>query len=70
MKTVSNTAPRQVITCCVQFNGALVQQHYIHTDIMFNITYKLTVAHLYLHSAHRIFCNGVPVTLCFQYMCL
>jgi hypothetical protein len=30
MKTSSNTPPRHIITC-VQFNGALVQQHYRKT---------------------------------------
>jgi hypothetical protein len=32
MKTVSNTAPRHVITCGVHFNGALVNQHYIQAN--------------------------------------
>ena len=27
-KTSSNTAPRHITTCCVQFNGAFVQQSY------------------------------------------
>jgi hypothetical protein len=40
MKTVSKTAPTHVISC-VQ-----VKEH------LFNITYKLTVANLYLLSAH------------------
>src|SRR5215469_7705329 len=32
MKTSSNTAPRHIITCCVQFNAVLVQQHYTKTN--------------------------------------
>jgi len=28
MKTSSSTPPRHIITCRVQFNGVLVQQHY------------------------------------------
>jgi hypothetical protein len=31
MKTNSKTPPRRITTCCVQFNGALVQQRYIKT---------------------------------------
>jgi uncharacterized Zn-finger protein len=31
MKTSSNTPPRHFITCCIQFNGALVQQCYRKT---------------------------------------
>jgi len=34
MKTGSNTAPRRITTCCVQFSGALVQQWYRKTKIM------------------------------------
>jgi hypothetical protein len=31
MQTGSNTPPQHIITCHVQFNGALVQQHYRKT---------------------------------------
>jgi len=31
MKTSSNTPPRHIITCCIQCNGALVQQRYRKT---------------------------------------
>ena len=31
MKTSSNTPPRHITTCCVQFNGALVQQFFTKT---------------------------------------
>jgi len=34
MKTSSNTAPRHITTCGVQFDGAFVQQHYRKAKIM------------------------------------
>jgi hypothetical protein len=61
MKTVSNTAPRNVITC-VQINGMLVQQYYVQTDYPILSCFLHTEIPVTQSSCHIMLPVYVPVT--------